>query len=66
MEKILIKMKIENISLSENAWKNIDLVLSHGENTPRDMFLGALINAGMDCIFKDMKRFIGGESMEDI
>ena len=66
MEKITVKMKIENISLTEDAWKNIDLILDSSERTPRDLFLGALIRSGMDSLVKDMKSFIGGEPMEDI
>lgn len=62
-----MKMKIENISLSEQAWSNIEQVMDNTKGgIPRDLLLGALINTGLGVVAKDMTSISEGEAMEDV
>ena len=69
MEKVNVKMKIENICLRESCWKDIDMIMAGaGKGMSRDIFLGSLINSGLNAMNKDIKdiMMINGMSLEDI
>lgn len=59
-------MKIENISLHEEAWKTIDILGKANPDIDRDLMIGGFIEAGLHMLSRDMKDMKSGMSEDEI